>query len=76
MPIWQADGGFLARYGVLLGFLVLWQGGSTFGQINASVSPSRDSIVAAFWKGLTQGSLWADVAISLQLFRQTSALAV
>ncbi len=57
---------FLSRYGVLVGFLVLWQVASSVGWVNAAVLPPIDMIVAALWKGLAGGSLLGDIAISLQ----------
>lgn len=56
----------LARYGLLAGFLALWQAGSTSGWINATVFPPLDLIVAALWTGVTSGALIDDIAISLQ----------
>ena len=57
---------FLSRYGVLLGFLALWQLASSAGWINAAVFPPLDTIVAALWNGLVGGTLLDDIAISLQ----------
>ncbi|ESY50914.1 MULTISPECIES: ABC transporter permease [Mesorhizobium] len=57
---------FLSRYGVLLGFLALWQVASSVGWVNAAVLPPIDMIIAALWKGLAGGSLLGDIAISLQ----------
>ena len=56
---------FLSRYGVLVGFLALWQVGSSVGWVNAAVLPPIDMIIAALWKGLAGGSLLSDIAISL-----------
>ncbi|MDX8456099.1 ABC transporter permease [Mesorhizobium sp. VK9D] len=56
----------LSRYGVLLGFLGLWQVAASSGWVNAAVLPPVDTIVAALWKGLAGGSLLGDIAISLQ----------
>ncbi|MGX7874296.1 ABC transporter permease [Mesorhizobium sp. ORM6] len=56
----------LSRYGVLLGFLALWQAAAKGGWVNAAVLPPIDMIVAALWKGLAGGSLLGDIAISLQ----------
>lgn len=57
---------FLSRYGVLVGFLVLWQVASSVGWVNAAVLPPVDMIVAALWKGLVGGALLGDIAISLE----------
>ncbi|MGX5848818.1 ABC transporter permease [Mesorhizobium sp. PL10] len=57
---------FLSRYGVLVGFLALWQVASSAGWVNAAVLPPLDMIIAALWKGLFGGSLLGDIAISLQ----------
>ncbi|MER9525775.1 ABC transporter permease [Mesorhizobium sp. M0292] len=57
---------FLKRYGVLAGFLALWQVASSVGWVNAAVLPPIDMIVVALWKGLAGGSLLGDIAISLQ----------
>ena len=59
-------GGLLSRYGLLMGFLVLWQVASTAGWVSASVFPPLDKIAAALWKGLSSGALLDDIAISLQ----------
>ena len=56
----------LSRYGVVLGFLALWQAAAKGGWVNAAVLPPIDMIVAALWKGLVGGSLLGDIAISLQ----------
>ncbi|MDX8495485.1 ABC transporter permease [Mesorhizobium sp. VK22B] len=56
----------LSRYGVLLGFLTLWQVAASSGWVNTAVLPPIDTIVAALWKGLAGGSLLGDIAISLQ----------
>ena len=47
----------LSRYGVLVGFLALWQVAASSGWVNAAVLPPIDTIVAALWKGLAGGSL-------------------
>jgi sulfonate transport system permease protein len=57
---------FFARYGVVLGFLALWQISSTQGWVNPSVFPPLDVIVAALWHSLSSGALIDDIAISLQ----------
>ena len=56
----------LARYGLVLGFLALWQISSTQGWVNPSVFPPLDVIVAALWRSLASGALVDDIAISLQ----------
>jgi len=65
-PSGRAAVRFLSRYGVLLGFLALWQVASSVGWVNAAVLPPVDMIVAALWKGLAGGVLLGDIAISLQ----------
>ena len=55
-----------ARYGLLAGFLLLWQAGSMAGWINATVFPPLHLILAALWDGLASGALIDDIAISLQ----------
>ena len=57
---------FLARYGVILSFLLLWQVASTRGWVNPAVFPPLDQIVAALWNGLASGALLDDIAISFQ----------
>lgn len=60
-------GGAVARrYGLLAGFLLVWQIGSTNGWINPTVFPPLDRILAAAWTGIAGGALVDDVAISLQ----------
>ena len=56
----------LGRYGVLGSFLLLWQAGSSYGWINATVFPPLDQIFAALWDGLASGALVDDIGISLQ----------
>lgn len=56
----------LARYGLLLGFLGLWQVGSHQGWLNPTVFPPLDLIAVALWNGLATGALVDDIAISLQ----------
>lgn len=55
-----------ARYGLLAGFLLLWQAGSMAGWINATVFPPLHLILAALWDGLASGALIDDIGISLQ----------
>ena len=54
------------RYGLLAGFLAVWQIGSTQGWINPTVFPPLDAILSALWQGLSGGALLDDIAISLQ----------
>lgn len=56
----------LRRYGLLIGFLALWQIGATQGWINPTVFPPLDAILAALWQGLSGGAILDDIAISLQ----------
>ncbi|WP_431299092.1 ABC transporter permease [Tabrizicola sp. BL-A-41-H6] len=56
----------LRRYGLVAGFLAVWQIGSTFGWINPTVFPPLDKILAATWEGIAGGKLLDDIAISLQ----------
>lgn len=56
----------LSRYGLLVGFLVLWQVSAKTGWVNPSIFPPLDAIAAALWKALASGRLVGDVAISLQ----------
>ncbi|NKN35216.1 ABC transporter permease [Agrobacterium sp. a22-2] len=56
----------LSRYGLVVGFLVVWQVSTTLGWVNASVFPPLDQIVGALWKGIATGALVDDIAISLQ----------
>jgi sulfonate transport system permease protein len=56
----------LRRFGVLAGFLAVWQIGATQGWINPTVFPPLDRILAATWQGLASGALIDDIAISLQ----------
>ncbi|KNY15472.1 ABC transporter permease [Shinella sp. SUS2] len=57
---------FLARYGLVLAFLALWQISSTQGWVNPSVFPPLHIIVSALWDSLASGALLDDIAISLQ----------
>jgi len=56
----------LQRYGLLIGFLALWQAGSSLGWINPTVFPPLDKIIAATWTGIIGGALLDDIVISLQ----------
>lgn len=56
----------LSRYGLLLGFLILWQVAGTQGWVSAAVLPPLDAIAGALWNGIVGGALLDDVAISLQ----------
>ncbi|WP_439625098.1 ABC transporter permease [Shinella sp.] len=56
----------IARYGIVLGFLALWQIASTRGWVNPSVFPPLDLILSALWDSLASGALLDDIAISLQ----------
>lgn len=58
--------GLLSRYGLLLGFLVLWQLSSKAGWVSPAVLPPIDAIATALWKGIASGALVDDIAISLQ----------
>lgn len=58
--------GFASRYGLLAGFVLLWQVSATQGWVNPAVFPPLDAIAAALWKGLASGALLDDIAISLQ----------
>ncbi|HTO29784.1 MAG TPA: ABC transporter permease [Pararhizobium sp.] len=57
---------FLARYGVILSFLILWQVSSTHGWVNPAVFPPLDMILSALWHGIASGALLDDIAISFQ----------
>jgi sulfonate transport system permease protein len=56
----------LSRYGLLVGFLLLWQVSAKTGWVNPSIFPPLDTIAAAVWKALASGRLVGDIAISLQ----------
>lgn len=62
----ERAGGFVSRYGALVAFFAIWHVASSQGWINPAVFPPLDAIVSAFWRGFTQGTLGADLAISLQ----------
>jgi sulfonate transport system permease protein len=55
-----------ARYGLLAGFLLLWQVAATRGWVSGAVFPPLDQIGVALWQGLASGALLDDIAISLQ----------
>ena len=55
-----------ARYGLLLGFLLIWQVCSTVGWVNPSIFPPLHVIAGALWNGISSGALLDDIAISLQ----------
>jgi sulfonate transport system permease protein len=56
----------LSRYGVVVGFLLLWQVSATMAWVNPAIFPPLDQIIAALWKALSSGRLLGDIAISLQ----------
>jgi NitT/TauT family transport system permease protein len=56
----------IARYGLLLGFLLVWQISSTVGWVNPSIFPPLHVIAGALWNGISSGALLDDIAISLQ----------
>lgn len=62
----QVGSRILSRYGLLIGFLALWQVSADVGWLNPAVFPPLDAIVGALWKGVAGGSLLDDIAISLQ----------
>ncbi len=66
----------LSRYGLLLGFLLLWQVASMNGWVSSAVFPPLHTIAAALWDGLAGGALLDDVAISLQRSGTAFAAAV
>jgi sulfonate transport system permease protein len=61
-----AAGATASRWGLLLGFLVLWQVSSVQGWVSPSVLPRLDVIAGALWQGIAGGALLDDVVISLR----------
>ncbi len=59
-------GPLVSRYGLIVGFLVLWQISSKLGWVNPTIFPPLDLIIAALWEGISSGALLDDIAISLQ----------
>lgn len=57
---------FLARYGLVIAFLGLWQLSGKLGWVSAAVFPPLDRIAVALWNGIASGALVDDIAISLQ----------
>ena len=57
---------FLARYGLVVAFLALWQISASQGWVNPAVFPPLDVIFSALWSSISSGALVDDVAISLQ----------
>lgn len=67
LPNWQGGlRAFGARYGLLLGFLALWQISASTGLVNPTVFPPLDKIALALIEAFAKGRLWGDIAISLQ----------
>jgi len=62
----KAAAAFLARYGLLIGFFLLWHVASVTGWLSAAVFPPIDDIAWALWNGVVGGALLDDIAISLQ----------
>lgn len=56
----------LRRFGLVAGFLALWQLASTNGWINPTIFPPLDQIIVALWQGIASGALVDDIGISLQ----------
>ena len=63
---WASAGATASRWGLLLGFLLLWQVASAQGWISTAVLPPLDVIAGALWQGIVGGTLLDDLAISLQ----------
>ncbi|WP_199260444.1 ABC transporter permease [Paracoccus binzhouensis] len=57
---------FLSRYGLVIGFLLLWEAASRLGWVSAAVLPPLEQVAAALWDGLASGALVDDIAASLQ----------
>lgn len=66
----------VGRYGLLLGFLALWQVAGTLGWVSAAVLPRLDTIALALWQGIAGGALLDDLAISLRRAGTAFAAAV
>lgn len=67
LPLLRSRLGWLAsRYGLVAGFLVLWQLSGPLGWVSPAVFPPLDKIFAALWQGLSSGALVDDIGISLQ----------
>lgn len=62
----QAVSAATGRWGLLAGFLALWQGAAMTGLVNAAIFPPLSGILSALWTALGSGRLLPDVAISLQ----------
>lgn len=61
-----AAGATASRWGLLLGFLLLWQVSSVQGWVSPSVLPRLDVIAGALWQGIAGGALLDDLVISLR----------
>ena len=61
-----ASNELFSRYGLLLGFLVLWQISPALGWTDPAVLPPLDQIIVALWNGVVSGPLVGDITISLQ----------
>jgi sulfonate transport system permease protein len=61
-----AAGATASRWGLLLGFLLLWQVSSVQGWVSPSVLPRLDVIAGALWQGIAGGALLDDIVISLR----------
>ncbi|MDB5554887.1 MAG: binding-protein-dependent transport system inner rane component [Rhizobium sp.] len=72
----DASSQFFSRYGLLVGFLVLWQIAPALGWTNPAVLPPLDQILAALFKGVFGGPLLGDIAISLRRAGTAFAAAV
>lgn len=62
----EGAGRFLSRWGLVIGFVILWQVAGKLGWVSPAVFPPLDRIAVALWDGLSSGALLDDIAISLQ----------
>lgn len=56
----------LSRWGLVIGFVILWQVAGKAGWVSPAVFPPLDKIALALWDGIASGALLDDIAISLQ----------
>lgn len=57
---------FVARYGLIILLLVLWEMGARFGWLNKALMPPPTTILATLRTAFENGRLMPDIAISLQ----------
>jgi sulfonate transport system permease protein len=59
-------GQLVSRWGLVFGFVILWQVASTLNWVSPAVFPPLDRIAVALWDGIASGAMLDDIGISLK----------